>query len=537
MAGRVAIDFGTSNSLLAVWEETRQEVRVPPLAEISRTYDYTLDGRQERVDLVPSLIHYQERGSLIGNQVISRGLVDNGATFRWMKRYLAQRRSLPRQVAGRSIAFPQAARDFLARLLLFAADYCDLAQDEVIFTLPVESFEYYQDWVGTVCDDERVQLRRFRVLDEPTACILGYETPVREGDHVAVVDFGGGTLDVSVVKVDLEAEAARRCTVLGKAGVELGGADIDQWLYEDLLRRNRLTADQARPMSNLLLRECERVKGALSFEQQAELSVFDDRTGKVIAARYVRSGEPGQDGQGPCIFEHLLQERGVFRTLQDTLDRALDLARERGVRKQDIRTALAVGGSTLIPAVRRALEQNFPDRVQAHRPFDAIVRGASRFAAGCFAYDHIQHAYALRHYDSKAKEHRFQTLVKRGANYPSDAPLARLHLNGVFDGQREMRLEVFEVGEVTRRRDTEIVFDANGSALVQPSRGDDASHSHFWMNESNPTFITADPPTRPGERRFRVEFSIDGNKRLLITVLDLKNNRMLYRDFPVVRLQ
>ena len=537
MAGRVAVDFGTSNSLLAIWEETRGEVRVPPLAEVSRPFDYQLDGRTERVDLVPSLIHYQPNRTLIGHQVVAQGLTDSGATFRWMKRYLAQRRSLPRQVSGRVVSFPDAARDFLARLLLFAADYCDLGQDEVVFTLPVESFEHYQHWIGTVCDDERVRLQRFRVLDEPTACILGYDTPIREGDHFAVVDFGGGTLDVSVVKVDLEAQDARRCTVLGKAAEPLGGADIDRWLYEETLRRNRLTPDQARPISNLLLRECERAKERLSFEPAAEISVFDDRTGKVISAEFVRSGDPRPDGRGPAIFEDLLQQRGLFRGLQNALDRALDLAREHGVRKQDIRTALAVGGSTLIPSVRRALEQNFPERVHAYRPFDAIVRGACRFAAGCFVYDHIQHTYALRHYDTKAKEHRFHTLVKRGANYPSNGPIARLHLNGVFRGQREMRLEIFEVSEVPRRRDNEIIFGPTGSAIVQPTRGEDDARTHFWMNEGNPTFIIADPPTRPGERRFRVEFSIDGNKRLLVTVLDLKTKRMLYRDYPVVKLQ
>jgi molecular chaperone DnaK (HSP70) len=56
------------------------------------------------------------------------------------------------------------------------------------------------------------------------------------------------------------------------------------------------------------------------------------------------------------------------------------------------------------------------------------------------------------------------------------------------------------------------------------------------VNEKNPTFLTANPPAQMGEVRFEVSFSIDGNKRLLITARDLKTGRLLYRDFPVVKL-
>ena len=65
---------------------------------------------------------------------------------------------------------------------------------------------------------------------------------------------------------------------------------------------------------------------------------------------------------------------------------------------------------------------------------------------------------------------------------------------------------------------------------------EEQQRAQFWMNENNPTFIQADPPAQAGEARFEVEFSIDGNKRLLITARDLQTGRLTHRDYPVVKL-
>ena len=69
---------------------------------------------------------------------------------------------------------------------------------------------------------------------------------------------------------------------------------------------------------------------------------------------------------------------------------------------------------------------------------------------------------------------------------------------------------------------------------VDPQQWDD--RRYFWLNEHNPTFLPADPPTKAGEERFEVEFNIDANKRLLVTARDLKTGRLIYKDYPMVRL-
>jgi len=56
------------------------------------------------------------------------------------------------------------------------------------------------------------------------------------------------------------------------------------------------------------------------------------------------------------------------------------------------------------------------------------------------------------------------------------------------------------------------------------------------MNEKNPTFIKADPPAKKDDPRFPARFSIDGNKRLCVTVFDNTTHQPLMIDHPIIRL-
>jgi molecular chaperone DnaK (HSP70) len=131
-------------------------------------------------------------------------------------------------------------------------------------------------------------------------------------------------------------------------------------------------------------------------------------------------------------------------------------------------------------------------------------------------------------------------LVKRGTPYPTADSLARLTVKASYDGQTQLGLAIFEMGESRQRSNSapmELVFDPSGAArLSAVTPEEDDNRAHFWMNESSPTFLHANPPASQGESRFQVEFSIDGNKRLLMTSRDLKTQKITHRDYPVVKL-
>jgi molecular chaperone DnaK (HSP70) len=529
MPGRLAIDFGTSNTIVALWDEAAAEgipLQIPD-------YACLYSQGSEKIPVIPSLIHYTpDRRRWLGNQVLERNLHKSDRTFRWMKRYINNRSPIKRNLDGRQISNFQAGKDFLAGVLGAASIELNVSNEEVAFTVPVEAFEHYENWLAEAA--QTAAMPRFRLLDEPSAAALGYGVHIQAGDVYLTFDFGGGTLDVAVVRIEPEDEIApsRRCRVLGKAGCDLGGTTVDQWLYQDFLQQiGRSDTDpEILKLSGSILVECEQAKIQLSAREQSIISILDPNTGAVFEAEFSRSH-----------FEDLLDERELVTNLNRTVRRALNDARERGYTEEQVKAVLMVGGSSQIPYIQRAVRNIFGrERVRLNRPLDAVARGAAAFVAGVDFYDHIQHDYAIRYLNREKGEYDYQILVKRGTPYPTSEPLARLTIKASYDRQTQLGLAIFELGERLQSRqnsEVEIVFDPSGAARITSVNPEDQEErNYFFLNENSPTFLTANPAASQGEARFKVEFSIDGNKRLLITSRDLKTGKLTHKDYPVVKL-
>lgn len=530
MSGRLAIDFGTSNTVVAIWDEAREEGVSLHIPDISQPMQY----EKETIWVIPSLINYSPEGKRwLGQQVMERNLCDSNRTFKWMKRYIAMRNPARLFVDEKSISYFEAGQAFLQSILLFAAGEIRFEDEEVAFTVPVEAFEHYENWLARVA--ENAGMHRFRLIDEPLAAALGYGARVLPSDVYLIFDFGGGTLDVSVVLIEENdtTPSGRRCRVLGKAGEDLGGMAIDQWLFEEVLKRNGLSDsdESVRPISRTLLAECERAKERLSFFERAEVCVMNPDTNTVIGAQFSREE----------FEEKILDAHDFLPTIDRTIRRALRGAWARGYSEDDIKAVFMVGGCSLIPCVQRAIQRFFgKERGMLKRPLDAVARGAAAFVAGVEFDDHIQHDYAIRYVDTQHGEYQYHTIVKHGTPYPTESPVGKLTVKSTHEGQEQLGIAIFEVGERGRKHRgeaVELVFDPSGAArVVEVSHDEEERRTYFWMNENTPTFLTANPPAKRGAPRFEVEFNIDDNKRLLITARDVKTGKTVMRDYPVVKL-
>lgn len=528
MSGRLAIDFGTSNTVLAVWDSQRGEGIPLHIPDYGRR---SLQGSEE-VTIVPSLIHYApDQRRWIGNQVIEKGLNNSRRTFRWMKQYISNRSPIKIRIDEQEITPFQAGRDFLTSVLAIASQEINLKNEEVTLSVPVEAYEHYENWLTGVA--ESAGILRFRLIDEPSAAALGYGAHIQPGNVYLIFDFGGGTLHASVILMESEETAVtgKRCRVLGKAGKTIGGSRLDQWLFQEILRRSqrRDSDEEIRLISTALLAECEHLKEQLSYAESAAITPISLKDGDTLTAAFTR-GE----------FEELLDQNELFAEINQTVRSAVNHARERGYSEEDIQAVLMVGGSSQIPSVQRTLRQYFgKDKVFSNRPLDAVARGAAAFGAGVDFYDHIQHDYAIRYVNPQKNGYDYRILVQRGTPYPTPDPVAKLNIKASFDGQRQLGIAIYEIGQ-QRTSETppiELVFDPGGAArLVQLSPQEQQERSLFWMNENNPTFLVADPPGRAGEPRFEVEFFIDANKRLTLTARDLLSGTLVVNQLPVVKL-
>ena len=196
------------------------------------------------------------------------------------------------------------------------------------------------------------------------------------------------------------------------------------------------------------------------------------------------------------------------------------------------RHVLLVGGTTLIPAVQRGIRGIFGrEKVQCHKPFEAVAHGALAFSMGLNIVDFIQHSYAIRYLDSLTKEPRYKIIFKAGSEYPSPEPVT-LTLSSSFRNQKAIELMM---AEIEHKRMGRVSFDADGRF----STVDDSSDTVRLLNYSKNSAVIAklEPPGTPLDKRLNVAFSINARKELTATVHDNLTGRDIYVDMPLVALQ
>ena len=530
MPGRLALDFGTSNTVAALWDAAAGDGHTLPLANLTRLMR---DPQGREFHAVPSLMHYfGATGVWVGQQVIEKQLqAATPGTFRWMKTYVGNQMKLPRQVGGRSIDNFQSAADFLRQTLLAAGVHANFAEEDVAVTVPVEAFEHYQNWLDAVVQSAGVL--RPRYLDEASAAALGYAAKLKPGAPFLTFDLGGGTLDVAIVRVDETQNGPPRCRSLGKAGAQSGGSALDQWLARDAAAQAGRDPAQLRAFFPRLLQEAERVKESLTTAEAETFSATEPETGLQIQHRYTRGA-----------FEDLLDANGLYTKVNAVLDAAEGQAREHGYDKDQLQAVLMIGGSSLIPSIRRLVRSRYGERVRCERPFDAVAVGAAAYVAGAGFDDRIRHSYALQSVSRATGQHIYTTIVKAGTAYPCDVmrldqpqePLVHT-FKAWNDQQTGFGLLLFEVAETIALAcgggGFDLVFDQNGAARYT-AREDEEDGRHRQIGEKFK--IACNPPAKKGEPRFLATFSIDDKRYFCVTVQDILTGKTLYRKQPMVQL-
>jgi molecular chaperone DnaK (HSP70) len=528
-----AIDFGTSNTVVA---------RINPNGEIETVnlsdYCNLIAGNPP---LIPSFVYVQDAVNaqvFIGQEVSDRGL-DNKNTkgeprfFKGFKRAIGSNVSVfAPEIDGREVEFELVGEWFLKGIIDRLPDL-----DSLIFTVPVDSFESYRNWLGRVC--EKLAVDRVRILDEPTAAALGYG--INGGaETLLVVDFGGGTLDLSLVKLSFTQAASENqpssplgfwlkwgdrtiknaatsnnsnsqtAKVLAKTGQNLGGIDIDNWIIDYFHKQLGL------PKNSLVTRLVERIKIALSSVESVTEVYFNDQTFESYELTLTRSQ-----------LNQILEHQKFFTNLDGALERIRQQATRQNIDFEQIEAVLLVGGTAQIPAVQDWAIGHFSrEKVKAHKPFEAIAHGA--VSQGWELKDFLYHSYGVRYWDKRYKKHNWHTIIKSGATYPLEKPV-ELTLGASTVDQASIELAIGELSKTN----VEVYFEDN--RLITRVL-DQQQVSAQILNERSKVIAELNPLGQTGSDRIKIFFQVDENRTLRITVLDLFTKQNLLDDSPVVRL-
>lgn len=515
----VAIDFGTSNTVVCVLDPATKAPRTLHFNKLSRQFETP----KRTVTVVPTLLVISQSGEpILGEQVRSQrlGVAQPDRYFHAFKRDLvADYQPPPRPIGDRAYTAAQVSELFLQEIWHQVRQ--QVQPSEVILTVPVGAFERYLDWFRDVA--ERLKLPKVRLVDESTAAALGYAAK-RPGSIALVLDFGGGTLDLSLVRTvpAVPDQPVLKAEVLAKADAYIGGVDMDIWIVEDFLRRSGLERQNIPDGGwQTLLELAERMKLRLSREPVAKETWFDDET---FFAHELHLTRPQ--------FDEILESHQLLEQVRQAIDEVLAVAFSKGIRKSAIDLVLLVGGSCLIPAVQQLVLSYFGrERVKLHKPFEAVAHGALSLCQLADVEDYLHHSYAIRLWEPFSRTYSFYPLFEKGSRYPCQRR-EPITLQVATDGQREIRLDVGEIAQVMQ---AEVAYDAQGRMTSSYLNKQD-SYRSLDPDQQQVCVAHLNPPGKAGVDRVSVQFAVNEERVLTATVRDLLTNTILVQEQSIAKL-
>lgn len=363
----VGIDLGTTNSLVAWMDLTGPEVLEGPDGEriVPSVVAYTDEGEFVTGEAAREvLVTRPERAVYSVKRLMGRHAEDIAEELKLFPFRLAEQQDavLRLQLGEKTVTPPEVSAQVLKRLKANAEYATGRDVTQAVITVPA----YFNDAQRQATRDAgRIAgLDVLRLVNEPTAASLAYGLDKRKDGVIAVYDLGGGTFDISILRLH-----EGIFEVLATNGdTHLGGDDIDNLLLaialediasewgEDVSRNNQLV--------QRLRRAVILAKEELSFAPAVSLQFTHD------GRRYERALSRDQ-------FEQL-----IAGFVEKTLGPCRQCLKDANLSPEDIDEVVMVGGSTRIPLVRQAVERLFKAKPHTELNPDEVVALGAAVQAG-----------------------------------------------------------------------------------------------------------------------------------------------------------
>ena len=441
----VGIDLGTTNSLVAIAHpETRQAVALKEHGNSS---------------IVPSVVHFDKSGSItVGNEAKDLLIKEPERTVFSVKRLLGKNYD---DIKGRTSFFsyriidedkekqvkikvddrfytPAELSSFILKELKTRAEHIlKTPVNKAVITVPA----YFNDAQRQATRDagKLAGLDVLRIINEPTAASLAYGlgTGKKENKTIAVYDLGGGTFDVSVLKLN-----DGIFEVLSTNGdTYLGGDDMDRAIAEHWQEQYGITDETLKADTSLL--QAIRLKAE---EAKRTLSSNDTYSGEL-------SGK--QVSLSKTEFNRLIQS-----LIDRTIDSCVKAIKDAGVSKNEIDEIIMVGGSTRVPAVKEAVSNFFGKPVNDTVNPDEVVALGAAIQADILAgnnKDILLLDITPLSLGIETAGGLMDVIIPRNSKIPASA--AREYTTQA-DGQVSMRISVYQ-GERDMVRDNRLLDEFN----------------------------------------------------------------------------
>ena len=467
----IGIDLGTTNSCAAVWRGGRVDVLKDA----------------EGYPVTPSVVSVRENGETIVGRRAARELEINPLhCYRAVKRLIGRRFTDPQvkltqetsafeiQPAENGEAWIQGRDQLLspshisAMVLARVKASAELALgkkiDKAVITVP--AFFNDAQRKATLAAGEIAGLRVLRIINEPTAAAMALELDRESPQIVAVYDLGGGTFDLSILRVDAEGEIDVLCS---NGDTFLGGEDFDRALV-DHVAEAFIAEHGVDPRGDVLARA--RLKLAAE-EAKCELSEAE-QTRILLPKPFMVIGVERE----PVALDAPLTRATLEQLTAPLIARTIEICalalEDAGLSVGEIDRVVLVGGQTRMPAVQAAVKSFFGRATMlAPDPDQIVARGAAVMAAALTgqlavelsdvtpfalgvqsARDEMINLIPAQHKIPARKTVAFTTVVP-----DQDAVTVRLRQGGSEDPRDNLALGRFDLDGVRPGRDGRVIID------------------------------------------------------------------------------
>lgn len=339
----IGIDLGTTNSLVSVWREKGVELIPNRFGEV----------------LTPSVVGFDKDGTVYVGKTASERLVTHPeSTFKEFKRDMGSERIY--KAFGKKNKPEDLSAIVLRQLKEDAEQYLGEPVTEAVISVPA----YFNDRQRAATRNAGLLagLKVERLINEPSAAALAYHIENVDDDEMFVVfDFGGGTLDVSLV--DAFDNIIEIQTVSGDNS--LGGKDFNNIIATDICVANNIEFNSLSPSEQAIVyRQAENIKKQLS--EQNEVS----------AVIRINQKEYSYEIDNQKLID-LSSE--LFKRITLVLQRMMN---DGQVSTDDVAGVIMVGGSSRMPVIRHYVASLFGQKIIGDSNPDEIVCRGAGVAAG-----------------------------------------------------------------------------------------------------------------------------------------------------------
>jgi len=378
----IGIDLGTTNSCVGVWKHGRAEIIPNDMGERTTPSMVTYLSNDESLVGVAAKNQRQlnpQNTVFAIKRIIGRNFNDPECQEdlkRWPFKVVSRRGNphieFENSQGEKKTVPPEWISSLVLTLLKNSAEtFCGQKVGKAVITCPAYFNESQR--LATKHAAEISGLQVLSMINEPTAAAIAYGFANTEKEATVVVfDFGGGTLDVSLLTVEGNEEFIVQATA---GNTNLGGEDLDTSLINHCLaefkRLHNVDLSQNSRALARLKEPCENAKIALSTSMDTTIFINSFYEGQDLSVTVSRAK-----------FEAM--NSSLFQNILKPVEMVLSEAK---VKKSEVDHVILVGGSSKIPKIQNILSQFFGGKKLNHtvNPDEAIAYGATLQAA-CLSF-------------------------------------------------------------------------------------------------------------------------------------------------------